>query len=515
MAPFALTDPSPQRYTYGTPDSSPQRESTYPSESHRAGANAGYFPAFARSVTAAGQTKSVTSAASLFAVLSGPETPPLTPQRLSSGFSHFPGHPGLEDSPIMTTSLPLPASAAKQSSSWLAVLPRKATSRKSFKAYRKVLLSLAALLSILYIYNQYRLPASAIGGKGWASYLLPGPPQPKTFDFNERRLAGSREHMHDFKEHHVNAYDSAFPEAPPRGVSFVDPESESEFGFFAEDEMLEDGGETDEASLLATQDADQLSPAEKERRTRRKLEHALEIVAKRQEISAGYGRSLTSLADRNGLPDIYLEAIPALAETDISHPDISAEQVARLVDIVDHTRHVTLRTLIWYLSRGMRLEVGKTPVELDALMKKIWSVGGGRGLEIALKHAESESEDHGPGTKLEDRVFWDGWQDAAEEESHIAIFSKSYCPFSKRAKDIFTKYQLANPDLVRPVVFELDQRSDGPVIQSIVKRLTGRRTVPNVIVDHTSIGGADEVGLMDSEGSLRTLLMRAPRAGAR
>jgi glutaredoxin len=41
-----------------------------------------------------------------------------------------------------------------------------------------------------------------------------------------------------------------------------------------------------------------------------------------------------------------------------------------------------------------------------------------------------------------------------------------------------------------------------------VKRLTGRRTVPNVIVDHTSIGGADEVSLMDSEGSLRTLLMR-------
>lgn len=376
----------------------------------------------------------------------------------------------------MTTSLPLPASAANHGSSWLAVLPRKAASRRSFKTYRKVLLLFAALFTIFYVYNQYHLPASAVGGKGWASYLLPGPPQAKTFDFSQRRLAGSREHMRDFKEHHMNAEDLAFSESPPRGVSFVNSkEEDSEFGIFAEDEMLEDGGETDEASLLATQDADQLSPAEKERRTRRKLEHALEIVAKRQEISAGTGRSLTSLADRNGLPDVYLEAIPALAETDISHPDISAEQVARLVDIVDHTRHVTLRTLIWYLSRGMKLEIGKKPAELEALMKNIWSVGGGRGLEIALKHAESEGEDQGPGTKLEDRVFWDGWQDAAEEESHIAIFSKvsfqalhqewkltsdqSYCPFSKRAKDIFTKYQLANPDLVRPVVFELDQRS--------------------------------------------------------
>lgn len=59
-------------------------------------------------------------------------------------------------------------------------------------------------------------------------------------------------------------------------------------------------------------------------------------------------------------------------------------------------------------------------------------------------------------------------------------------------------------------IFADSSLGDGPVIQSLLKRLTGRRTVPNVIVDHTSIGGADEVGLMDSEGSLRTLLMRAP-----
>lgn len=49
---------------------------------------------------------------------------------------------------------------------------------------------------------------------------------------------------------------------------------------------------------------------------------------------------------------------------------------------------------------------------------------------------------------------------------------------------------------------------DGPIIQMLLKRLTGRRTVPNVIVDFTSIGGADEISLMDSEGSLRTLLMQ-------
>jgi hypothetical protein len=233
-------------------------------------------------------------------------------------------------------------------------------------------------------------------------------------------------------ESHVNAdeclaqSDPSFPPQAPQGLSFVDTddleEQQGEFGYFAEDEMLEDGGETDEASHRATKEADQMSSAEKERRMQRKLEHALEIVAKRQEAGQSPGRSLTSLADRNGLPKVYLEAIHAHTEIDISHPDVTAEQVARLIDIVDHTRHLTLRTLIWYLTRGLKLAIGDEPAEMDALMKSIWSVGGGRGLEIALKHAEEEGQ--GVGTRLEDRVFWEGWQDAAEQEGHIAIFSK-------------------------------------------------------------------------------------------
>lgn len=296
------------------------------------------------------------------------------------------------------------------------------------------MLSLATALSLFYLYNEISHPTST-GARGWASHLLPLPGKPKTFDFTEPKLAHSQDHLLSFQEHHINAdeylaqTDPSFPPHAPQGVSFVDSdddEQQGEFGYFAEDEMLEDGGETDEASHRATIDADQMSPAEKERRVRRKLEHALEIVAKRQEADTNSGRtsgrSLTSLADRNGLPDVYLEAIHAHTEIDISHPDVTPDQVARLVDIVDHTRHLTLRTLIWYLSRGMQLALGKEPQEMEALMKSIWSVGGGRGLELALKRAEEE--DQGAGTRLEDRVFWEGWQDAAEDEGNIAIFSK-------------------------------------------------------------------------------------------
>lgn len=53
-----------------------------------------------------------------------------------------------------------------------------------------------------------------------------------------------------------------------------------------------------------------------------------------------------------------------------------------------------------------------------------------------------------------------------------------YYSFSKRAKSLLASYQLSPT----PFVVELDQRSDGPVIQEILARLTGRRTVPNVLL---------------------------------
>ncbi|KAJ7800091.1 hypothetical protein B0H13DRAFT_2165289 [Mycena leptocephala] len=60
-------------------------------------------------------------------------------------------------------------------------------------------------------------------------------------------------------------------------------------------------------------------------------------------------------------------------------------------------------------------------------------------------------------------------------ENKIMIFSKSHCPYCKRAKALFAK---EFPD-EKPVVFELDAREDGPAIQGYLADKTGQRTVPN------------------------------------
>ena len=83
--------------------------------------------------------------------------------------------------------------------------------------------------------------------------------------------------------------------------------------------------------------------------------------------------------------------------------------------------------------------------------------------------------------------------------SAVIIFSKSYCPFSLKAKNIL----LEKYDIVPPAfVVELDEHPIGPKLQAFLAENTGRRTVPNVLVNGRSIGGGDDIEAMDASGEL-------------
>ena len=85
------------------------------------------------------------------------------------------------------------------------------------------------------------------------------------------------------------------------------------------------------------------------------------------------------------------------------------------------------------------------------------------------------------------------------KKSPIIIFSKSYCPHSARAKRILLeKYNI----MPAPYVEELDKHPLGPRLQEKLSKTTGRRTVPNILINGKSIGGGDEVAQLDSTGAL-------------
>ncbi|XP_039119132.1 glutaredoxin-C8 isoform X2 [Dioscorea cayenensis subsp. rotundata] len=82
----------------------------------------------------------------------------------------------------------------------------------------------------------------------------------------------------------------------------------------------------------------------------------------------------------------------------------------------------------------------------------------------------------------------------------IVIFSKSYCPYCRRAKGVFKSLSKV------PYVVELDERDDGWDIQDALSEIVGRRTVPQVFINGKHLGGSDDTVEAYENGKLAKLL---------
>ncbi|EIM20349.1 glutaredoxin [Wallemia mellicola CBS 633.66] len=85
----------------------------------------------------------------------------------------------------------------------------------------------------------------------------------------------------------------------------------------------------------------------------------------------------------------------------------------------------------------------------------------------------------------------------------IAVFSKSYCPFCTRTKNLIKQLPV-KPDNV--AILELDERPDGADIQAYLLDKTGQRSVPNVFVKQQHIGGNDDFQAAHASGKIVQLL---------
>lgn len=87
----------------------------------------------------------------------------------------------------------------------------------------------------------------------------------------------------------------------------------------------------------------------------------------------------------------------------------------------------------------------------------------------------------------------------------MTIFSKSYCPFSKRLKSLLKDNYEITP---QPIIVELDKHEHGKEFQEYLAEVTERGTVPNVLVgsSHASRGGCDDFVKLHEAGKLLELL---------
>lgn len=100
--------------------------------------------------------------------------------------------------------------------------------------------------------------------------------------------------------------------------------------------------------------------------------------------------------------------------------------------------------------------------------------------------------------------------DAEIAQNPVVIFSKTYCPFCHRAKDAIAAASAEIPNAATTAVHELDHMgSRGAAIQDHLLGVTGQRTVPNIFIGSTHVGGCEEVLTLERNGELKPLIGKA------
>ena len=82
--------------------------------------------------------------------------------------------------------------------------------------------------------------------------------------------------------------------------------------------------------------------------------------------------------------------------------------------------------------------------------------------------------------------------------SPIKMYSTAYCPFCVRAERLLNTKGVTEIDKIR---VDLD-----PSLRAEMMQMTGRRTVPQIFIGDTYVGGCDELYALERAGRLDPLL---------
>jgi len=83
----------------------------------------------------------------------------------------------------------------------------------------------------------------------------------------------------------------------------------------------------------------------------------------------------------------------------------------------------------------------------------------------------------------------------------VKMYTTAVCPYCVRAKQLLKARGVATIEEIR---IDTD-----PAQRQQMMELTGRRTVPQIFVGTTHVGGCDDLMALDSQGGLMPLLQAA------
>jgi glutaredoxin 3 len=83
----------------------------------------------------------------------------------------------------------------------------------------------------------------------------------------------------------------------------------------------------------------------------------------------------------------------------------------------------------------------------------------------------------------------------------VIMYSTAVCPYCTQAERLL---KAKGVDEIEKIRIDLD-----PVQRTLMMEKTGRRTVPQIYIGETHVGGFDDLSALDREGKLMPLLLGA------
>lgn len=83
----------------------------------------------------------------------------------------------------------------------------------------------------------------------------------------------------------------------------------------------------------------------------------------------------------------------------------------------------------------------------------------------------------------------------------VKMYTTAVCPYCTRAKQIL---KAKGVEQIEEIRIDID-----PVQRDHMMQTTGRRTVPQIFIGSTHVGGCDDLMALDAKGGLQALLQAA------
>ena len=81
----------------------------------------------------------------------------------------------------------------------------------------------------------------------------------------------------------------------------------------------------------------------------------------------------------------------------------------------------------------------------------------------------------------------------------VVIYTKDYCPYCTKAKGLLTRKGVEH-------FTEIDITHDEALQKEMIEKSGGRKTVPQIFIGTTHVGGCDDLYALDAAGKLNDLL---------